>query len=129
MCGKGNKAFSSSQCSGHSCFSNPSFWSKRKKIEILENMLECIQKEEQDIKEFETKFLRKILDEEKRIERKEERVEKLLKRLYRSVNDWKIKIWNNCEEKKIVDSGEEIIYQCNILNKVCNFDDCLKNKI
>jgi hypothetical protein len=112
---------------------------KNEEIRLLKKILDKeskLEKEEHSLKEFETTLLNKILekekeieDEEKKIEKREERVEKILKRLYRNVNDWKIRIWNVCEEKKLVDQGDEIVYYCKILNKVCNFDDCPKNEI
>ncbi|MBD3203195.1 hypothetical protein GF327_02795 [Candidatus Woesearchaeota archaeon] len=110
---------------------------EKEEIELLKKILkkeDDLEKEEHSLKDFETKLLKKILEkekdieeEEKKIEAREEKVEKILKRLYRNVNEWKIKIWNSCEEKKIVDKGDEIVYYCNVMNKVCNFDDCPKN--
>ncbi|MBN2423002.1 hypothetical protein JXB41_07285 [Candidatus Woesearchaeota archaeon] len=112
---------------------------EKEEIKLLKEVLKKesrIEKEEDDLKKFETSLLKRILEkekeiqeEEKKIEKEENRVEKILKKLYMNVNEWKLKIWNNCEEKRIVDQGDEILYMCNILKKTCTFEECPKNKI
>jgi hypothetical protein len=37
--------------STNSCHSNPHLWSKKKKLEVLNQMLECTKQKEEDIKE------------------------------------------------------------------------------
>lgn len=50
MCNMTNQVNSSCR-STHSCHSNPHLWSKKKKLEVLNEMLECTKKKEEEIKE------------------------------------------------------------------------------
>lgn len=50
MCNITNQVNSSFR-STHSCHSNPHLWSKKKKLEVLNQMLECTKQKEEEIKE------------------------------------------------------------------------------
>lgn len=127
---------------------------KYKKVldKILEKQIN-IEKETTEILEDEKKILYKILNEEKfiekeerlikkeeeliktveqKIEAKEEEIEKLIKskivsRKYKDIMDWKKNLWDNCDNKKLIDHSDKTEFFCEKLNKNCNFSTCPKN--
>ncbi len=73
-----------------------------------------IEKDEKDIKKME-KNMKKLLKQ------------KIVKRRFDDILEWKQFIWDNCRYKKQVEGKSEVDYICKKMDKACNFINCPQN--
>lgn len=90
------------------------------------------------------KILLDVLKEEEVIEESQERIEtdeskelSVLDRLhgtdikkrFKNISQWKLKIWDNCPDKKYVEMNNFEDFLCKKTGKSCRFIDCYRNKV
>lgn len=46
---------------------------------------------------------------------------------FKSLEEWKIKVWNECSEKKAHDENKVFFFQCEKTGKMCRYDSCYRN--
>ena len=48
---------------------------------------------------------------------------------FSDVATWKSMIWDGCDARVMIDTEKIVTFRCKLLDKVCSFEICPKNKI
>lgn len=99
-----------------------------KKIVEIEKIIKKVAKEEKILGEKEIQ-LEKIENKELRLLKKLHG--KNIKKYFKSVPEWKRKIWDNCPDKKVINlrNKKEVDFLCKKTGRSCRFIDCYRNKV
>lgn len=96
-----------------------------KKLFELERIIKKAAKEEELLEKEDVQLEKKELQLLKQLHGKN------MKKRFENILEWKQAIWDNCADKKVIDSNnkKEADFLCKKTEKSCRFIDCYKNKI
>lgn len=92
--------------------------------------LESVMKELKTIKKLVLSDLRVDIEEinlDKKYLKQNKKPIRESKKIFDDVVEWKIHIWDECPNKKIVSETKEFDYNCELLKSGCKFEHCPLN--
>ena len=100
--------------------------------ETLYKKLQQIHKDIKELKNEETDYNSRIIQEESKIIIEEAKLIKLLDKdihvQFENIIDWKNYIWDNCPFRQALEKNKEIDFFCKKTQNKCRFDDCFRNR-
>lgn len=94
--------------------------------------LQQMHKEIKELKDEESVFNNRIINEESKIMVEEAKLIKLLDKdinlQFENIIDWKNYIWDTCPYRKAIEKNKEIDFICKKTHNKCRFDDCFRNR-